>query len=387
MKDEFSIQFKSVSQIEASCGMDSFKLVYNNFLKHEKLEADPSQLELAAKLNTYAYLINSRQKQSCALFRFLSFKKKPTSKFCGMYIWGGVGRGKSLMLNLFCDSLTVKAKKRMHFHEFMACAHRSLDELRKTSDATDHVKQYASDLARRYKTLILDELQINNIADAMIVGRLFPALIEEGVFVFLASNRIPVDLFKDGLQRELFLPFIDVIQNKLEVFNLDNAIDYRLHNLKVAKTYLYPLNDKNEDKIESIIKKLTGNQPLYEQRLTICENHTITAFHSYGHMAVFTFKELCEVALGVLDYLALCARFNLIIIKNIKQLTPSEHNELLRFITLIDCLYDRQIKLICLSDCKIEDIYREGKHAFEFQRTISRLKEMHTEEYFGNTSK
>lgn len=367
--------------------MDSLRLTYNNLLKHAKMEADASQIELVHRLDTYSYIINSKQKRRCKFFNFFRFSKKPTTQFCGMYIWGDVGRGKSLVLNMFCESLTIKNKKRMHFHEFMACAHRSLDELRKTSDATDHVKQYASDLARRYRALILDELQVNNIADAMIVGRLFPALIDEGVFVFLASNRIPVDLFKDGLQRELFLPFINVIQNKLEVFNLDNSIDYRLHNLKIAKTYLCPINDKNEMKIESIINSLTGKQPLYEQRLAIGENRTITAYRSYGHLAVFTFKELCEVELGVLDYLALCSRFNLIIIQNIKPLGSGDHNELLRFITLIDCLYDRQIKLICLSDCKIDEIYVSGKHAFEFQRTVSRLKEMSTEEYFNNSTK
>ncbi len=362
--------------------MSSITLTYDHLLKQGKIKPDASQLELAQRLDVYADSIDASDSKCYKLFSFLNFSKKKHKKSSGMYIWGDVGRGKSIMLNLFCDNLTLKAKKRMHFHEFMVTTHRSLDELRKTSNTSDHIKQHATVLAKKYKVIILDELQINNIADAMIVGRLFQSLIEEGVFIFFASNRIPFDLFKDGLQRELFLPFIDLINNQLETFNLDNSIDYRLHNLKVAKTYLYPINGKNEEKVKSIINSLTGNQPLYEQYLAIAENRFLTAFNTYGNMAIFTFKELCEVNLGALDYLAICAKFNLIIIKNIKALTAEHHNELLRFITLIDCLYDYHIKLICLSDCKIDEIYPSGKHAFEFQRTVSRLKEMHTEEYF-----
>jgi cell division protein ZapE len=366
--------------------MDAFKKAYVNLIKQRKLDFDPSQFELAKKLSKFAQIINSWGTLRYKFLRFLKLGKKPKPFCFGMYIWGDVGRGKTMLLNTFYDNLTFNAKKRSYFHEFMINTHKGLNELRKYSDAQDHIKQYASDLARKYKVLILDEVQINNIADAMVVGRLFEALINSEVLVFLSSNRIPIDLFKDGLQRELFMPFIDLIKNRLEVFNLDNSIDYRLQNLRATKTYFHPINTKNKKAVDGIIQSLTGDKPLYEQKIYIDENRRVTALHSYGHMVVFTFAELCEVELSASDYLALCSHFNLIIITNIRKLAPDNHNELLRFITLIDCMYEKGTRLICLSDCEIGNIYKKGKHLFEFQRTISRLNEMLSQGYFQKGS-
>jgi len=363
--------------------MTPLKLAYEELLRDKKINSDQCQRDLLEKLEGYLGIMDNANNSSCAKFlSLIGFNKKNTNKFRGMYIWGDVGRGKSLILNLFYDGLSTKSKKRAHFHEFMLATHNQLEELRKNSKIKDHIKHHAKWLARRYKVIILDELQINNIADAMIVSRLFTMLLNLKVFIFIASNRLPVDLFKDGLQRERFLPFIETIQKRLEVFNLDNSVDYRLQNLKISGTFFTPINVDNEVAVQKIIKELTGGNPLHEQVIKVQDNRTITAFHSYGHMAVFSFNELCEVALGVLDYLALCSQFNLIIIKNIKKLVPSQHNELLRFITLIDCLYEKKIKIICLSECAIDEIYENGVHAFEFKRTISRLKEMNSKEYF-----
>jgi cell division protein ZapE len=363
--------------------MTPLKLAYEELLRDKKINPDPCQQDLLEKFESYLNIINNENNSRFSKFlSLIGANKKNTNKFQGMYIWGDVGRGKSLMLNLFYERLGTKYKKRAHFHEFMLATHNVLEELRKNSKIKDHIKHYAKWLARRYKVIILDELQINNIADAMIVSRLFTMLLNLKVFVFIASNRLPIDLFKDGLQRERFLPFIETIQNRTELFNLDNAIDYRLQNLKLSGTFFTPINEDTENAVQKIIKQLTGGRPLHEQVIKVQDNHTITAFRSYGHMAVFSFNELCEVALGVLDYLALCSQFNLIIIKNIKKLVPSQHNELLRFITLIDCLYEKKIKIICLSDCTIDEIYEYGVHTFEFKRTISRLKEMNSKEYF-----
>ncbi|MDF3048196.1 MAG: AFG1-like ATPase [Candidatus Midichloriaceae bacterium] len=366
--------------------MTPLKIAYEELLKDKKINFDQCQRSLLDKLEEYLEVIDNENNSTCAkLLALIGFDKKNSSKSLGMYIWGGVGRGKSLMLNLFYDKLSIKAKKRAHFHEFMIATHNHLEELRRNPKIKDPVKHYAKWLARRYKVIILDELQVNNIADAMIVSRLFTILLNLKVFIFIASNRIPVDLFKDGLQRERFLPFIDTIRNKLEVFNLDNLIDYRLQSLKFKGTFFTPINPENEATVQKIIQELTGGSSLHEQIIKVQDNRTITAFHSYGHMAVFSFNELCEVALGVLDYLALCSQFNLVVIKNIKRLTPDHHNELLRFITLIDCLYEKKIKIICLSECSIDEIYEYGIHAFEFKRTISRLKEMNSKEYFASS--
>jgi cell division protein ZapE len=301
-----------------------------------------------------------------------------------MYVWGGVGRGKSVMINLFYDEADIKLKKRMHFHEFMAHTHKELERIRNLNEKIDdHVKYYAQGVAKECHLLVLDELQINNIADAMIVGRLFSWLIHFDVYIFFSSNRMPHDLFNDGLQRDGFLAFLQLIDEKMDVFNLDNATDYRSESAHIGDSYLQPVTKHNLALVETFIHQISGEKPLYEQKLLVDKNRYITAYQTYGQMAVFTFKELCEVNLGAIDYIAICKNFNKIIIKFIPKLKPENHNELLRFITLIDCLYEAGTKLICLAECEIDDIYSNGKHAFEFQRTISRLKQMHSGEHQG----
>lgn len=347
---------------------------------------DQSQNELLRKLAPYLNAINSGRRNKHML-SWLGFKKKvmPRNAKSGIYIWGDVGRGKSMILDIFHSCLETTQKKRAHFHEFMIDVHYSLEALRKDPTVKDQILKLAADLAEKYHVIILDELQVNNIADAMIVGRLFDALIKDGVLVFFSSNRIPDDLFKDGLQRELFLPFIKLVKEKLEVQNLDNAVDYRMDNLDVKSTYFCPLNKKTNSAIEGIISKMIGDHKLAPMDIEIDQNRYFHAFKAYGKVAVFTFRELCETELGAMDYIAICKVFKVIVILNIPKLSSENHNELLRFITLIDCMYENKTKLICSAEVDVDQLYNTGKHSFEFQRTVSRLIEMRSHNYFEDS--
>lgn len=347
---------------------------------------DQSQKELLYKLVPYLDAVNAGRRNKHML-SWLGFKKRALSKHIksGVYIWGDVGRGKSMILDIFHSCLGTTQKKRAHFHEFMLDVHSSLEALRKDPSVKDQILKLAADLAEKYHVIILDELQVNNIADAMIVGRLFDALIKDGVLVFFSSNRIPDDLFKDGLQRELFLPFIKLVKEKLEVQNLDNAVDYRMEKLDVKSTYFYPINKKTENSINSIISKMIGEHELAPMDIEINQNRYFHAFKAYGKVAVFTFRELCETELSALDYIAICKVFKVVVIRNIPKLSYENHNELLRFITLIDCMYENKTKLICSAEVDVDELYNTGKHAFEFHRTVSRLIEMRSNKYFEDS--
>lgn len=356
--------------------------LYHRQIAESKLEEDSSQLALIHKLEKYRHKIDIPKKVFSTLLTAVGFKTHRHSR--GVYIWGDVGRGKSMLMDLFFNSLATDKKLRVHFHSFIKDFHRSLDVWRKkhkdSEAAVDPIPQLAKEISQKYHVLCFDELQVNNIADAMILYRLFDSLINNGTYLFITSNRVPSDLYKDGLQRERFLPFIHLVKTELEVCELNNYKDYRMEKLRSLKhTYITPLGRKDE--LENIIKTLTGHSQLNEEDVYVDQSRHLKSVRSYGNLAVFTFRELCEVSYGAIDYLALCNRFNTIIIKNIPQLNADNHNEALRFITLIDCMYENKTKLICTAADKPELLYNNGKNAFEFQRTVSRLNEMQSEEY------
>lgn len=363
---------------------------YHSLLKDKQLQQDSNQLELVKIFQVYKeFLESNNQTLLRKIFSSLNVKQEPTKK--GVYIHGDVGRGKSMLMDLFYTHLNIKKKQRIHFHEFMLNFHSTLHKYREstqnTASADDQVIIIAKQIASNNKVLCLDELQINNIADAMIVGRLFKAIIERGTFVVMTSNRPPQDLFKDGLQRERFLPFIDLIQNEFLTFHLDNSKDYRLEKVTSLKeTYFWPLNHDTKVDISKIINELTGGKKLEPKELIIENNRIIKAERVYGKVAIFTFSELCEQPLGAIDYLKIAKAFNTIIIENIPKLNSNNHNEALRFITLIDCLYENHTFIICSAESPINELYIGNKNSFEFDRTISRIKEMRSKEYLSNIS-
>jgi cell division protein ZapE len=361
--------------------------IYQGFIEGNGLEKDQNQIELIKLFDKFKVELEEHKNDKHffqKIFQKIS-SRQPLEK-CGIYICGDVGRGKSMLMEMFFNNLQVKNKKRTHFHQFMIDFHQSLHKYREDNkdsiNKSDPVVELASNIANEFDVLCLDELQINNIADAMIVGRLFKTLLESGTFIVVTSNRRPQELFKDGLQRERFLPFIELIDEKLMTFYLNSFKDYRLDKvLSMHKVYFYPINKETANLLNGVIDSLTGQNSLVSKEIFVDAGRHMLLHRTYGNIAVFTFNELCQVPLGAIDYIALANNFNTIIIENIPQLGPDNHNEALRFITLIDCLYENRTNLICSAGVQVEQLYIGNKNKFEFNRTISRLKEMQSLEY------
>ena len=298
--------------------------------------------------------------------------RKPPDPEPGLYMWGGVGRGKSMLMDLLYDAVDAP-KQRSHFHAFMQWVHTEMTEVRKRG-VDDAIAPVAADLAGRVRFLAFDEMQITDITDAMIVGRLFEALFAAGVTIVTTSNRPPDDLYKDGLNRQLFLPFIAQIKERLHIHELISETDYRQGRLAGSPTYFTPLTHEARAKIDEVWQDLTsGNAaPLV---LTIKKREvTLPAFHNGA--ARVSFYDLCGKPLGAADYLALVESVRVLIIEGIPELGRQNFNEAKRFVTLIDTLYEAKTRLICSAAASPEMLYLEGEGIFEFERTASRLREM-----------
>ena len=302
-------------------------------------------------------------------------------------MWGGVGRGKSMLMDLFFDCVTLAAKRRVHFHEFMIEVHARLRDER-ARERGDPIAPVAAALAAEAKLLAFDEMVINNSADAMIMSRLFTALIEAGVVVVATSNRAPSDLYKDGLNREHFLPFIALIENRLDVIRLDGPTDYRLERLGGIPTWYVPNGPEATEAMRSAFFRMTDFPPedsvhVPSAELAISEGRSMHVPKSLKGVAVFSFKRLCGEARGAPDYLAIARHYHTVLIVGIPVLTPEKRNEAARFKTLIDALYEHNVKLIASADAEPAALYPDGDSAFEFERTVSRLMEMQSADYLA----
>ncbi|MFI4983669.1 MAG: cell division protein ZapE [Rickettsiales bacterium] len=361
--------------------------MFARFCEENNVTFDEVQLALIHDLERYKKQID-RLSNSLLDRVFVKLKTKELRKQ-GMYIHGDVGRGKSMLLGLFFESLQTKRKLKVHFHEFMQDIHKSLHKWREknsyTSKAYDPIPEIAGKIADKYTVICFDELQVNNIADAMILHRLFQVFFNRNIFIFFTSNQAPGGLFKDGLQREQFLPFIDLVNKRLDVFELNNYQDYRLAKIAgLTRAFIYPVNKQTSHELENVVYDLTGHAQKNHSVIVAGSGKAIHALNIYGKLAEFTFAELCMQPLGAIDYLSLSHQFSTVIIHNIPKLSQDEHNEALRFITLVDCLYESKTILICLSAIAPDHIYSVGKNAFEFKRTVSRLYEMSGHEYLTN---
>ena len=362
---------------------------YEEFIKDNGFVKDELQLNLLDKLSEFKLSIENEERSNSFLGRLFGKAAKAdytsVSSAKGIYIWGDVGRGKTAMMDLFFENLETESKRRIHFHEFMSEFHGLLKKWRDENsdeEAKDPIPKIIKKVSKKCAVLCFDELQVNNIADAMILGRIFEALIENGTFIAITSNRIPSDLFKDGLQRERFLPCISLIEKELEVFHLNNNQDYRMIKLAdLQQVYQYPLGKDASKFIKDTVKLLTGHTKLESMDLKVNKRKKLRIKNYHGTVALFSFAELCEASLGAVDYLALCKNFRTIIIKDIPKLSSDNHNEALRFITLIDCMYESGTKLICTAAAESDKLYEEGKNNFEFHRTVSRLTEMQSKDY------
>lgn len=302
------------------------------------------------------------------------FRKAPKPPK-GLYLWGGVGRGKSMLMDLFVDVLQEQdiAVRRVHFHAFMQDIHRAMHKARQDG-AKDTLEPVARDVAKGLQCLAFDEMQITDITDAMVVGRLFEFLFAAGVVVVTTSNRVPDDLYKDGLNRQLFLPFIDQIKDHLEVRELASPRDYRQDRLSGVQVFFTPADDRARDQIDQVWQQLTDGQGAPLTLIVNKREVAIPAFHN--GVARAKFYDLCGRALGPADYLALADAARVLLLEDIPRLSRNNFNEAKRFVTLIDALYEAKVKLIASAAAEPEMLYIEGSGAFEFERTASRLREM-----------
>jgi cell division protein ZapE len=305
----------------------------------------------------------------------------------GVYLWGGVGRGKSMLMDLAFEHIDVQPKRRVHFHAFMLETHHRLRDAR-LSEEGDPIEPVAEQIAAEAKLLAFDEMQVTNPADAMILSRLFGKLLEQGVKVVTTSNRPPRDLYLDGLNRELFLPFIDLIERRMLVVPVDGPTDYRLQRLAGVKVWHVPNGPEATAALSRAFFQLTDypvedRAKVPSEELDVGGGRTIHVPKSLKGVAVFSFKRLCGEPRGAADYLATAQRFHTVIIVGIPVMEPDMRNEAARFVTLIDALYEHKVKLLVAADAEPAGLYPSGDANFEFQRTASRLEEMRSAEYLA----
>jgi cell division protein ZapE len=335
------------------------------------LSADRAQANLVPALASLQQEIVARADHRPSILGQIFTKPPQVPK--GFYIWGGVGRGKSMMMDLFFESLPISKKKRVHFHAFMQSIHHAMHEVRK-SGVDDALTPVAAALAKDLNLLALDEMQILDITDAMIVGRLFEYLVKAGVVVMTTSNRPPDALYQDGLNRALFLPFIAYLQENLRLVHMQGAKDYRQE--KLAGTKLYFLaSQKAKAEIDVLWRDLTAGTDCSPLNLLVNGRAFQLPLFASG-MARTDFASLCAQAYGPADYLAVAQALRLLILEDVPQLSKDNHNEAKRFVTLIDALYEANTRLSMSAATLPDQLYKAGRGAFEFERTASRLHEM-----------
>jgi cell division protein ZapE len=308
----------------------------------------------------------------------------------GVYLFGPVGRGKSMLMDLFFRTAPVRRRKRrVHFHVFMTETHRLVDAWRKGDAAArkarfgktkgdDPIAPVAGLIARDVRLLCFDEFQVTDIADAMILGRLFEALFERGVTVVATSNRPPDELYKDGINRQLFLPFIDLLKRQLEVVAVAGSHDYRLDRLRAAGTWFRPIDPGNRRSFEALWAEMLAGEPELDAELDVL-GRRLDLPRSSGGLLRARFADLCDAALGPADYLAIAERFHTVFLEEVPRLTPARRDAARRFVTLVDTLYEARARLVVLADAEPTDLYPAGDGAFEFERTASRLQEMRSQ--------
>jgi cell division protein ZapE len=362
---------------------------YLTQVRKAHLEKDPDQIRIIHELDRLLdELMNYRLERKTSALGWL-FAKRGKHVPRGLYIWGAVGRGKTMLMDLFYEAIPIEHKRRVHFHAFMADVHRRIHDWRtlKKQGAVrgdDPIAPVADALAQQAWLLCFDEFVVSDIADAMILGRLFQALFARGIVVVATSNVEPSHLYEGGLNRALFIPFIHMIQEKMKVLRLEARTDFRLEKLGGADVYYTPADERARQALDAIFLRLTGHEKGAPFELDV-SGRIWTVPEASHHVARIGFDDLCATALGASDYLALAQHFHTVIVDDIPIMPFEKRNEAKRFIILIDALYDRHVKFIASAAAAPHQLYlaHEGREAFEFDRTISRLIEMRSDVYLA----
>ncbi|SOE50662.1 ATPase component BioM of energizing module of biotin ECF transporter [plant metagenome] len=347
---------------------------YESALAERGYKPDTAQRTAIERLQRYFDdWVAFKAMRSSALKRLLKRPDVPR----GVYMWGGVGRGKSFLMDSFYSTVPVKRKARLHFHEFMRGVHRELDEVKGMSDPLDEV---ARRIAKRYRLICFDEFHVSDVADAMILYRLLLKLFEYGTSFVMTSNYEPSTLYPDGLHRDRIVPAIKLIQERMDVLNVDAGTDYRRRSLEQVQSYHHPLDDAADQALNEAFDRLADTPPQTPAVLHI-EHREIKALKLSGSVVWFDFATLCGGPRSQNDYLELASRFHGVILSGVPRMGPRQASEARRFTWLIDVFYDHRVKLIMSAECPPEEIYTEGTLANEFHRTVSRILEMQSREY------
>ncbi len=363
--------------------MSGMLAAYERLVASGELRPDPDQRRAATRLAALQKDLESER--AGGLFsQWFARREQPR----GVYLWGGVGRGKSMLMDLFVGTLGIAGKRRVHFHEFMLEVDRIMREAR-AEQTGDPISAVARRLAGEIRCLAFDEMVVTNTADAAIMSRLFTALIrDEAVTVVTTSNRPPADLYKDGLNRSLFLPFIALVEAELDVIPLNGPTDYRLDRLGDLDSWHTPLGDAATAQVREAFFRLTDFKPedaanVPSADLDLGGGRSLHVPKSLKGVGVFSFKRLCGENRGAADYLAIAHAYHTVILVGIPVLGPENRNEAIRFTKLIDAFYENSVKLFATAAAEPEALYPSGDGAFEFERTVSRLKEMQSADYMA----
>ena len=365
----------------------SVRAAYRERLAAGELKRDAAQEKALEALSRLEGDLNDAAEPTFRSF----FRRSAPAGVRGVYLWGPVGRGKSMLMDLFFESAPVEKKRRAHFHEFMAEVHRDIDLWRKGDGAArkahfgqnrgdDPIVPTAERIAEEARLLCFDELQVTDIADAMILGRLFEALFARGVTLVATSNRPPDDLYKDGINRELFIPFIDMLKEKMELVGVRGPVDFRLDRLRAGRVWFSPIDPDNERQFDALWADMLDGAPETGASVEVL-GRKLHLPRASGGLLRASFASLCLQALGPNDYLAIAERFHTVFLEDIPTLNPARRDAARRFVTLIDALYEAEAKLVALAATEPDALYPQGDGAFEFERTASRLHEMRSAEY------
>jgi cell division protein ZapE len=370
---------------------DTFSTRYAALIAAGEIEADPGQAMLAAQLAALARRLDQRRlaRKSSSLGWLFAKSQQAGLPLKGLYVYGEVGRGKTMLMDLFFESSAVRRKRRVHFHEFMADVHERVHAYRQeikngTLPEQDSIQRAAAAIAEEIWLLCFDEFHVTDIADAMILGRLFTRLFELGIVVVATSNLAPGELYKEGLNRGLFLPFIALLQRHCEVVRLDARIDFRLEKLTGMPTWYVLADAKAKAALDEAWRRLAGEHAGAPHELVV-KGHIVRVPKAAMGVARFSFDDLCAQPLAAADYLKIAHEFHTVILDHIPIMDHGRRNEAKRFIILIDTLYDHAVKLLASAQAQPDELYTatEGYEANEFKRTASRLIEMRSQSYLG----
>lgn len=356
-----------------------FMQEYERRVQSGAWKADAGQRAAALAFDRLCQRIEGHERPGL-LSRFAGVKPKDN----GLYVWGDVGRGKSMLMDLFVEQMKERVPtRRIHFHAFMLDVHKRLHAFRQLHAGAELMDKVIAGIADETRLLCLDELQVTDVTDALILSRLFAGLMDAGVCVVFTSNRPPHQLYQNGLQREQFMLFVELLKKRIPIIELKSPKDYRLEQWRqLARTYVYPCGDAADDFLLESWQQLTHGAASEPLRLEV-QGRTLRIDKHANGIAWLTFDELCVRPLGANDYLALAKICNTLLLQGIPAMTRDERNEAKRFVTLIDALYDHRVKLLATAEAGPDALYPAGDGSFEFARTASRLHEMESEQYLA----